>query len=606
MRRSLLCLCMFALTSLLVIAHTATGGLRGIVRDSVGAVMPGVVVTATRDDDGAAHRTVTNERGEFMFAELTPGRYTVTAALAGFNTAVHQLAILEGTVAELNPSLEVGALEETVTVTGATPTVGAQMAQRDSNTEDYDRRDDNQWRIVRSQPLSTVSIDVDTASYTNLRRFLRDGELPPPDAVRIEELINFFSYDYPEPKGRASFSVTTATGDAPWQKGHRLLLIGLQGRHLDQSQVPPRNLVFLIDVSGSMEEPNKLPLVKQSLAMLARHLRPVDRVSIVVYAGAAGVVLPPTSGGNVTTILDALAQLEAGGSTNGAGGIVEAYALAREQFIAGGVNRVILATDGDFNVGVTSRGDLVRLIEEQREHGVTLSVLGYGMGNLKDSSLEQLADRGNGNYAYIDTLEEARRVLVDQGAGTLVTIAKDVKLQVEFNPRLVARYRLIGYENRVLAEQDFADDTKDAGDMGAGHSVTAIYEIVPAPTFGAADGDALKYQEPRELAAAADRDELATVKIRFKKPDGNKSALTSVIVKRNAGDATARRTLGFASAVAEFGMLLRDSPFKSNSSFDQVRALAEQHLGPDPDPYRSEFLELVGTAERLWMIGVTR
>jgi Ca-activated chloride channel family protein len=436
---------------------------------------------------------------------------------------------------------------------------------------------------------------VDTASYSNVRRFLNQGQPPPKDAVRIEELINYFSYSYPEPRDGKPFTITTAIGECPWNARHRLALVGLQARHLDSESTPPRNLVFLIDTSGSMFEPNKLPLVKASLAMLVRNLTGKDRVAIVAYAGQAGLVLPATSGADTETILEAIARLEAGGSTNGAGGIVLAYEIAQKHFIKGGVNRVVLSTDGDFNVGVTSQGDLIRLIEKNRESGVALSVLGFGMGNLKDSTMEKLADKGNGNYAYIDSLQEAQKVLVEQAGGTLVTVAKDVKLQVEFNPRVVGSYRLIGYEKRILEDQDFNNDRKDAGDMGAGHSVTALFELAPVgEPVGSTGVDPLKYQQANQPSAAASADEAMTVKVRYKQPDGDTSTLAAVAVKNSTAPTS---ELGFASAVAEFGMLLRDSEHKGSSSFADVRERASRFKGNDPFGHRAEFIRLIDAAE---------
>jgi Ca-activated chloride channel family protein len=475
--------------------------------------------------------------------------------------------------------------------------VGGLYAAPPFNTEAYDRIDDNQWNEVASRPLSTFSIDVDTASYSNVRRFLNRAQRPPKDAVRIEELINYFSYGYPEPRDDKPFAVTTAIAEAPWNPRHRLALIGLQARRIDASRIPPRNLVFLVDVSGSMMPPNKLPLVKGSLAMLAPNLTPKDRVAIVVYAGAAGVVLPSTSGSDTSTILDSLNRLQAGGSTNGAQGIQLAYKIAQDHFIAGGVNRVILATDGDFNVGVTNQGDLTRLIEEKRESGISLSVLGYGMGNLKDSTMEKLADQGNGNYFYIDSLAEAQKVLVSEAGGTLVTVAKDVKLQIEFNPRTVMAYRLVGYENRMLHGQDFNNDRKDAGDMGAGHSVTALYELVPAGGRLDVPGiDPLKYQQPGNRTADARLDEAMTVKLRYKLPEASESTLLSLTIGTRP---SMTPELGFAGAVAQFGMLLRDSEFKGSSSFAGVRQLATKFKGPDAHGHRAEFLRLVDAAEAI-------
>jgi Ca-activated chloride channel family protein len=466
------------------------------------------------------------------------------------------------------------------------------------NTEAYDHIEENRFRRVDADPLSTFSIDVDTASYANVRRFLSDGELPPAGAVRTEELINYFRFVYPEPSGRDPFSVTTELAACPWNPKHRLALIGLQGRSLDERDPAPRNLVFLLDVSGSMMPADKLPLVRTAMRMLTDVLTERDRVAIVVYAGASGLVLPSTSGDQKERIHQALGTLEAGGSTNGAEGIQLAYEVARRHFIRGGVNRVILATDGDFNVGVTNQSDLVRLIEQQRASGIFLSVLGVGTGNLKDSTMEKLADKGNGNYSYLDSVHEARKVLVREAGGTLETIAKDVKIQVEFNPREVAAYRLIGYENRLLNREDFNDDTKDAGEIGAGHSVTALYEIVSAgEEVDAADVDPLKYQRETRESNAARSGELLTVKVRYKEPDGDTSQLLSRVLMNRPEPMTAN--LGFASAVAEFGMLLRESPALGTASFASVRARAATFRGEDEEGYRAQFLQLVDRAASL-------
>ena len=473
--------------------------------------------------------------------------------------------------------------------------------EQEFNTEAYSHIEENPFLDVTRAPLSTFSIDVDTASYSNMRRFLNEGHLPPKDAVRIEELINYFNYDYPQPVGDAPFSVSTEVAQCPWNSAHRLVHIGLQGRRLDRAQMPAANLVFLVDVSGSMEEPNKLPLVKSSLSMLAEQLTARDRVAIVVYAGNSGLVLPSTSGDRKGEILAALDGLEAGGSTNGGAGIQLAYKLAQENFIKGGINRVILATDGDFNVGTTSEGELVHLIEEKRQSGVFLSVLGFGTGNVKDATMEQLADKGNGNYAYIDTAAEARKVLGEQLGGTLATIAKDVKLQLEFNPTKAAAYRLIGYENRLLRNEDFNDDTKDAGDMGAGHTVTALYEVVPAGQHWENPGvDPLKYQEPLHQSARAQSDELLTIKIRYKQPDADVSKLLSVGIADGASTwQQASNNFKFAASVAAFGLVLRDSKYKGAANFDNVAALARNSTGQDPQGYRTEFVKLVETAQTL-------
>ncbi|MCC6748304.1 MAG: VWA domain-containing protein [Deltaproteobacteria bacterium] len=469
------------------------------------------------------------------------------------------------------------------------------------NTEAYRHVEDNPFLKVTHNPLSTFAVDVDTASYSNVRRFLTEGMLPPKDAVRIEELVNYFPYDYPAPKGERPFSAVAEVSRAPWNPRHRLVLLGLQGRRIPDAQLPPRNLVFLLDVSGSMDTANKLPLLKAALRLLVGQLTERDRVAMVVYAGASGVVLPSTAGSEKAKILAALSRLQAGGPTNGADGIRLAYRVAREHFRPGGINRVILATDGDFNVGTTSEGDLVRLVEAERQSGIFLTVLGFGMGNLKDSTMEQLADKGNGNYAYIDNLAEARKVLVRQAGSTLVTIAKDVKVQVEFNPKRVAAYRLLGYENRLLRAEDFNDDRKDGGEIGAGHSVTALYEIVPVGAETEVRGvDPLKYQSGARPTEAAAGPELFTVKLRYKAPSAEQSQLLALPVLDEAAPlAQTTDAFRFASAVAAFGMLLRDSPHKAQTTFGLVRELARGAKGKDPHGYRGEFLRLLDQAEAL-------
>ncbi len=472
------------------------------------------------------------------------------------------------------------------------------------NTESYARIEDNQFHSTHDEPRSTFSTDVDTASYANVRRFLNSGTLPPADAVRVEEMINYFRFDYPRPDGAAPFSVTTDVAAAPWNPRHRLALIGLQARPVadDVDDVAVRrNLVFLIDVSGSMMPEDKLPLIRKSMRLLVDTLTADDRISIVVYAGASGLVLPATPGNRKETIRHALASLEAGGSTNGGAGITLAYKIARDQFIRGGINRVILATDGDFNVGVTSEGDLVRLIEQQREAGVFLSVLGVGTGNLKDSTMEKLANKGNGNYSYLDSLHEARKVLVTEAGGTLVTVAKDVKVQVEFNPAHVSAYRLIGYENRLLRTEDFNDDRKDAGEIGAGHTVTALYEIVPAGvSLDRPAVSPLRYQEPEARPAprpTARNTELMMVSLRYKEPTGDTSRLLQFPVTN--GVRATSDNVGFAAAVAEFGMLLRGSEHKGAATYRSAAALARRHRGRDESGYRAELIRLIELAESL-------
>ena len=458
------------------------------------------------------------------------------------------------------------------------------------NTESYDHIEETGFKEVSAAPLSTFSVDVDTAAYSNLRRFIQSGRKPPKDAVRIEEMLNYFTYEFDKPERGEAFSVTSELSACPWNEENQLLQVALAAPELKMENVPPRNLVFLLDVSGSMSSPDKLPLLKGALKLLVNSLRSEDTVSIVVYAGASGTALEPTSGEQREQILQALENLSAGGSTNGGAGIQLAYSLAAENFQKGAINRVILATDGDFNVGVASRGELKRLIEEKRASGVFLTVLGFGSGNLKDSSMEQLADTGNGNYAYIDTLMEAKKVLVEEAGGTLVTVAKDVKLQLEFNPLRVKSYRLLGYENRRLANEDFANDKKDAGEMGAGHSVTALYEIVPGES-GKTD---LRYQGGRETTDAARSGELALVKVRYKAPDGDTSRLKEFPVTAQATPfLKASENLRFAASVASVGMLLRDSEFKGDSSYNGALEWAKGALGEDEGGYRREFVKLV-------------
>ncbi|MBI3518470.1 MAG: von Willebrand factor type A domain-containing protein [Bacteroidetes bacterium] len=477
---------------------------------------------------------------------------------------------------------------------------GRAVVSTEYNTEEYGRIYDNEFKDSKKDPLSTFSIDVDKASYSNVRRFINQQQLPQPDAVRIEEMINYFSYNYPKPVNNQPFSITTEYTDCPWNKNHQLIHIGLQGKQIELDNLPSNNLVFLIDVSGSMESDDKLPLLKSGLRLLVEQMRPQDKVAIVVYAGAAGVVLPSTSGEHKEKIYDALDNLQAGGSTAGGEGILLAYKTAKENFLNKGNNRIILATDGDFNVGVSSDGELTRLIEKQREDGVFLSVLGFGTGNYKDSKMEQLADKGNGNYAYIDNLLEAKKVLVKEMGGTLLTIAKDVKLQIEFNPAKVKAYRLVGYENRLLNNEDFNDDKKDAGELGSGHTVTAIYEIIPAGSQElVASIDALKYQQ-MSAHSASENNEVMTIKFRYKEPKESTSQLIShIVLDKKTPCSAVTENCKFACAVAEFGMLLRDSKFKGDADFKQVISMAKEAKGKDDEGYRAEFIRLVEMAELL-------
>ncbi len=471
--------------------------------------------------------------------------------------------------------------------------------EAEHNTESYDRIYENPFLEALKNPLSTFSIDVDTASYANTRRFIeQQNQLPPADAVRIEEFINYFPYHYPEPSGKHPFSVSSDLSTCPWQPAHKLLRIGLKGKSVSFAESEPSNLVFLLDVSGSMDAANKLPLLKRSLKLVVDQMREEDHLSIVVYAGAAGVVLPPTSGAKKEVILDALDRLEAGGSTAGSEGIKLAYETAQKHFRKAGNNRVILATDGDFNVGPSSDAELTRLIEEKRKQGVFLTVLGFGMGNYKDSKMEKLADTGNGNYAYIDSLNEARKVLVEEMGSTLLTIAKDVKLQLEFNPAKVKSYRLIGYENRLLAAEDFDDDSKDAGELGAGTTVTALYEITPAD--GQESTHHFKYLSTEVRNAAKHSNELLSVKLRYKPPTSDTSTLLKhVVLDQVTPWEKVVPDFRFAAAVASYGMQLRQSEYKGQWGLNNVLTEARRGLGNDPDAYRQNFLKLASQTQKL-------
>jgi Ca-activated chloride channel family protein len=530
-----------------------------------------------------------------------------------------EIAIGSKTILNITMAADIAKLEEVVVVgygsvkkynlTGATScrSVSAPSTSYYSNqvyynpsTESYSSINENGFRNSKTNPLSTFSIDVDRASYANVKRFLNNGQIPPVDAIRIEEMINYFEYDYPQPADEHPFSIATEYSDCPWQEGHKLLHIGLQGKKISTENLPPSNLVFLIDVSGSMDEPNKLPLLKSAFKLLVNNLRQKDRVAIVVYAGAAGLVLPSTKGVEKNTILNALDRLEAGGSTAGAEGVQLAYEVAKENFIREGNNRVILATDGDFNVGISNDNELEDMITEKRKSGIFLTCLGVGMGNYKDSKLETLADKGNGNYAYINDIQEANKVFVNEFGGTLFTIAKDVKIQIEFNPANVQSYRLVGYENRMLNEEDFKDDKKDAGELGAGHTVTAIYEIIPVGVKSKflKDVDDLKYQSTQIQKSEYVSSEIATVKFRYKKPDGDISIEMIHAVNNTHEDISqTSNNYKFSAAVAMFGMLLRNSEYKGNCSYKNIIELANESRGIDNDGYRAEFVRLVKTAD---------
>ncbi len=548
---------------------------------------------------GSASRTKSQEH----VVGLTP-REAPAAARAGKGTAAAHDA--SGAAGPSSGSKIAGAFALTSLAEKEQPHGEAAMkgfSDGEFNTEAYDHGEDGAFLRAAANPLSTFSIDVDTASYSNVRRMLTRGQRPPKGAVRIEEMVNYFPYTYPSPAEGEAFSINIDAASCPWASGHRLVRIGLKGREIASEKRPPLNLVFLLDVSGSMNQANKLPLVKSSMKMLVGQLTENDRVAIVVYAGSSGLVLPSITGDRHEKINEALDNLSAGGSTNGGQGIRLAYKVAVDNLIRGGANRVVLCTDGDFNVGTTNQSELVELVEKNAKTGVFLSVLGFGMGNLKDSTLEKLADKGNGNYAYIDDAAEARKALVEQLAGTLITIAKDVKIQVEFNPAKVQAYRLIGYENRMLRSEDFNDDKKDAGEIGAGHTVTAMYEIVlPGEKLDLPEVDVLKYQQPATDMGvpAAKTDELLTVKVRYKQPDGDKSTLLSRGVRDEGKTMSqASEDFRFAASVAAFGMVLCDSRYKGSYTLDAVAESASSSCGADKGGYRKEFVELIAKAKKI-------
>lgn len=599
---------LLALLMLGLQAQAQSVTVTGTVTDAANGVpLPGVTVT----EKGTASGVATDEFGKYNL-QVKNQKAILVFRFIGYETQ----EVKVGTKRVLDVQLQVDdkVLEEVVVVgygerkvklRGVAAGVAVQkhtnsyMAYDQEvlhNTENYTYLKESTFQNAKKSPLSTFSIDVDRASYSNVRRFLSQGQKPPVDAVRIEEMINYFTYDYPQPTAEIPFAVHTELSACPWNKENQLLHIGLQGKEIATDNLPPSNLVFLLDVSGSMATPDKLPLLKSGLSLLVDQLRPQDKVAIVVYAGAAGLVLPSTPGDQKEKIWQALEKLEAGGSTAGGAGINLAYQVAQEQFMKEGNNRIILATDGDFNVGMSSDGELNRLIEKKRETGIYLTVLGFGTGNLKDSRMEQLADKGNGNYAYVDNILEAKKVFINEFGGTLFSIAKDVKLQLEFNPAKVKAYRLIGYENRTLQSEDFNDDKKDAGELGAGHTVTALYEIVPASAKGTPTGsvDELKYQQAQLNNKATNTDEILTLKLRYKEPEGNQSKLiTSTVSDKASALSQTSNNFRFAAAVASFGMLLRDSEFKGNATYAQVLELAENAVGHDEEGYRAEFIRLV-------------
>lgn len=581
--------------------------ITGKVTDSAGSPIAGVSVLVKNTNRGA----VTDYNGEYSLT-VKPEDKILIFSFIGFKSL--EVKITQKNRLDVSLEAEKLKLEEVVVVgygakreryylnspqASMVADYDATFYQHpDFNTEGYSTVHENGYKLVMNDPLSTFSIDVDRASYSNVRRFINMGQMPPVDAVRIEEMINYFSYDYPEPEGKHPFSVYTELSTCPWNSNHQLLHIGLKGKEMEKSSLPASNLVFLIDVSGSMESPNKLPLLKNAFNLLVNQLRPNDRVAIVVYAGAAGLVLESTPGSQKETILKAIDRLSAGGSTAGGQGLKLAYKVAEENLIKGGNNRIIIASDGDFNVGPSSNAEMERMIETEREKGIFITVLGFGMGNYKDDKMEIIANKGNGNYSYIDNIQEARKVLVSEFAGTLFTIAKDVKFQLEFNPERVQAYRLIGYENRLLNKEDFNNDKKDAGEMGAGHTVTALYEIIPAGSdVNIAGVDPLKYQANASKVKPDPNAELLTIKLRYKQPDEETSILidkpeSGRLIPLNQTSDNFR----FSAAVAQFGLLLRGSEFKGNANIDQVVSMARDSKGNDDEGFRSEFIQLVRTS----------
>jgi Ca-activated chloride channel family protein len=600
-----------------MIAFTESRTITGKVTDFAGQSLYGVTVKSIP----ASSVSLTDQNGDYKIV-VDLQAISLVFSLSGYKTVTVKIDDKKTISIQMTP--EVASAEDITLIKAdrerkyeaksqgvavAAPYASMSYESRNSfprynnnfNTEGYAAVNENGFKNVLNNPLSTFSIDVDNASYSNIRRFINMGQLPPADAVRIEEMINYFKFDYPEPTGEHPFSVYTELAVCPWNNSHQLLHVGLRGKSIDKSSLPPSNIVFLIDVSGSMSSPNKLPLLKSAFGLLVNELRLQDRVAIVVYAGAAGLVLESTPGNKKETIMSAIDNLEAGGSTAGGAGLKLAYSEAQKNYIKGGNNRIILATDGDFNVGESSNGGIERLVEEKREEGVFITVLGFGMGNVKDDKMEIIADKGNGNYSYIDNLQEARKVLVREFGGTLFTIAKDVKFQIEFNPAKVQSYRLIGYENRLLNEEDFNDDMKDAGEMGAGHNVTALYELIPAGSDERIPSvDPLKYQKSGEILSdeSVHSDEYLTIKLRYKNPDRNASILIDKPVRgriRAINDAS--DNLRFAAAVSEFGMILRNSEFKGTANLESAAELARTSRGYDEDGYRAELIRLIGSVE---------
>jgi Ca-activated chloride channel family protein len=599
-----------------------TNSIIGKVTDNAGRALARVSVQAHYLGAArASFQTQSNNRGNYRFDNMQQGYYRLVFTHPGFETVTRDsVMLLEGAPEVVDVRLSPARAIETTPVTAPRESVdiseslslqgGAGVYKMPMaslgdfavhNTEEYSAINPNIFHSPLTEPLSTFSIDVDTATYSNVRRMLNNGQLPDASMIRIEELVNYFSYDYPEPRGEHPFSIYTEYGECPWNTQHQLVHIGLKGRSIDLAEAAPSNLVFLIDVSGSMMPENKLPLVQRSLTMLVDNLRAQDRIGIVVYASGTRVVLPSTPGDQKLRIKEAINTLTAGGSTAGAAGIQLAYDTAASSMIRGGNNRVILCTDGDFNVGLSSMTALEELVVNNRNRGIFLTVLGYGMGNYKDNKIELLANRGNGNYAYIDTIMEAKKVLVNEIGSTLYTIAKDVKIQAEFNPAHVRGYRLIGYENRLLRPEEFRDDTVDAGELGAGHTVTAIYEIIPSSSREpVAELDSLRYQSIRISPEARQSPELMTVKLRYKEPDGETSIpLDQQVLNRPVRLRETSERYRFSAAVVGYGLMLQNSRFKGNLHWEMVKELAANSMSSDPHGYKAEFMELIQKAIRL-------
>jgi len=605
---------MLSIALFLMNASRTPMSVNGFVYDELGSPLIGASII----EKGTKNGTITDFDGAFTL-EVSTNLANLEVSYIGYDTKEVDLRKLDLTIPQIiNLVANQAQLEEIVVTSMARPKLfkrnrsekikvahtsnfivqfpTSEVDDIQFNTEDYDKITENSFLRSLDKPVSTFSIDVDAASYSNLRRFIDNGQAPPKDAVRIEEMINYFDYTYPQPTGEDPFAMITEYSDCPWNTDHKLMHIGLQGKEIPKDDLPASNLVFLCDVSGSMSHPNKLPLLQSALKMLVNNLRPEDKVSLVTYAGGTRVVLKPTSGKEKGKIRAAIDGLMAGGGTSGAAGIKLAYQQAQKAFIEGGNNRVIISTDGDFNMGQSSDAELQRLIEKERGSGVFLSVLGYGTGNYKDNKMEKIANNGNGNYAYIDNINEARKVLVTEFGGTLFTIAKDVKLQIEFNPTYVGAYRLIGYENRMLAREDFNDDKKDAGELGAGHTVTAIYEIIPAGVESefVKSVDPLKYQNVKEKPARKYADELMTLKLRYKQPDGDTSKLITSTVSPEAKslDQTSDN-YRWSATVAGFGMLLRDSEYKQDASYEKMIAMGKKATGEDKEGYRAEMIKMM-------------